>query len=218
MHWLLKNQMTKKQYITIKNKPIIYYTLKTFNEIDCIDEIILVSDKNNIDYVKKEVIQKYGFNKVSKVVEGGSSRTESVYNGFKEIDDKNSIVVIHDGVRPFIEKETIEKSIKKAEEDGAAVVGVKATDTIKIVKDNKIIKTLDRRKLWNIQTPQSFKYEILFNSYKNIDWNDKRITDEAYIVEQNNYEIQIILGSKNNFKITTAFDLKLAEYIIDLEK
>ena len=208
----------KKQYIQIEDKPLIYYTIKTFNQANFIDEIILVSDKDGVDYVKNDIVEKYSFNKVTKVVEGGNRRFESVYKGFKAIEERNSIVVIHDGVRPFVDKKTIKESINKAEEKGAAVAGIKATDTIKIIEDGKVIKTLDRNKLWQIQTPQTFKYEILKNSYLNIDWNDKKITDEAYIVEKNNHEIYMVIGSKRNLKITTTFDLKFAEYLINVEK
>ncbi len=212
------NKKIKKQYLKLKDKPLIYYTIKTFNELDSIDEIIIVSDEDGLNYVKKNIVEKYSFNKVSNIVLGGKTRSESVYNGFKVIDKKNSIILIHDGVRPFIDKEIIEKTIRKAEDKGAAVVGIKATDTMKILKNQKILRTLDRRNLFQVQTPQVFKYEVLNDSYNKINLNDEKITDEAYIVEKSGHEIYIIYGSKKNIKITTTFDLKFAEYLIDLEK
>ncbi len=208
----------KKQYIKIKNKPIIYHTIKTFNDAEFIDEIIIVSDRENIQYMENEIVGKYKFSKVTNIVEGGSTRKDSVRKGFRKINNKNSVVVIHDGVRPFVDKNTILKSIEKANEKGAAVAGIKSSDTIKVVKDEKVENTLDRKNLRKIQTPQTFKYEVLEDAYSVVNWNDEKITDEAYVVESAGYDVYIVDGSENNIKITTEFDLKFAEFLLDKEK
>ena len=208
----------KKQYIKINEKPIIYHTIKVFNDSDFIDEIIIVSDKENIQFMKKEIIDRYKFSKVIELVEGGSTRKDSVRNGFNRIQDKQSIIIIHDGVRPFIDKMTILKSIEVAQENGAAVAAIKSSDTIKIVKDKKIEKTLDRNHLRKIQTPQTFKYEILENAYSTVNLKDKKITDESYIVESAGYDVYTIEGSEKNIKITTEFDLKFAKFLLNKEK
>jgi len=208
----------KKQYIKINSKPIIYHTIKTFSDAEFIDEIIIVSDRDNILYMEKEIIDKYEFSKVTDVVEGGITRKDSVRNGFKKIKNRNSIVVIHDGVRPFVDKETILKSIKKANEKGSAVVAVESSDTIKIVKNQKVENTLDRKNLRKIQTPQTFKYEILEDAYSVINWNDEKITDEAYIVESAGYDVYIVEGNEKNIKITKEFDLEFAEFLLNREK
>src|SRR6056297_2427373 len=127
----------KKQYIKINEKPIIYHTIKVFNDADFIDDIIIVADRDNIQYVKNQIINRYNFSKVIEIVEGGSTRKDSVRNGFNRIQDKKSIIVIHDGVRPFIDKKTILKSIEVAQEKGAAVAAIKSSDTIKIVNNEK---------------------------------------------------------------------------------
>jgi len=208
----------KKQYIKINEKPIIYHTIKVFNDADFIDDIIIVADRDNIQYVKNQIINRYNFSKVIEIVEGGSTRKDSVRNGFNRIQDKKSIIVIHDGVRPFIDKKTILKSIEKALEKGAAVVAIKSSDTIKIVKNQKVKTTLDRKNLRRIQTPQTFKYEILENGYSTVNWDDEKITDESYIVESAGYDVYIVDGFEKNIKITTEFDLKFAEFLLSREK
>lgn len=207
----------KKQYIKLKEKPIIYYTIKKFNDLSIIDEIIVVSDKENIHYMKKEVIEKYNFNKVKIIVEGGKTRKESVYNGFNKVKNKDSIIIIHDGVRPFVDDEVIFNSVKNASRYGASIAAVKSVDTVKIVENQMVIDTLDRNKLRRVQTPQTFKYEILEKSYKLVDRNNSKITDEAFIVESAGFPIHITEGSEKNIKITTEFDLEFAEFLIKKE-
>jgi len=207
----------KKQYIKLKEKPIIYYTIKKFNDFNIIDEIIVVADKENIEYMKKEVIEKYNFHKVKTIVEGGKTRKESVYNGFKKIENKNSIIIIHDGVRPFVENKVIFNSVKNASLYGASIAAVKSIDTVKIVEDEMVIDTLDRDKLRRVQTPQAFKYEILEESYKLVDRNSSKITDEAFIVESAGFPVHITESSEKNIKITTEFDLELAVFLLKKE-
>src|SRR6056297_733266 len=200
----------KKQYIKINEKPIIYHTIKVFNDSDFIDDIIIVADRDNLQYLKNEIIDRYNFSKVTDVVEGGSTRKDSVRNGFNRIQDKESIIIIHDGVRPFIDRKIILKSIEVAEEKGGAVAAIKSSDTIKIVNNTKVEKTLDRKNLIRIQTPQTFRYEVLEKGYSTVKWQDNRITDESYIVESAGFHVYTVEGSETNIKITTEFDLQFA--------
>ncbi|MFO7887041.1 MAG: 2-C-methyl-D-erythritol 4-phosphate cytidylyltransferase [Eubacteriales bacterium] len=208
----------KKQYIKINEKPIIYHTIKVFNDADFIDAIVIVADRDNLQYVKNEIIDRYNFSKVIDVVEGGITRKDSVRNGFNRIQDKESIIIIHDGVRPFIDEKTILRSIEVAEEKDGAVVAIKSSDTIKIVNNTKVEKTLDRKNLRRIQTPQTFRYEVLERGYSAVKWQDNRITDESYIVESAGFDVYIVEGSETNIKITTEFDLQFAEFLFNRER
>jgi len=208
----------KKQYIKINEKPIIYHTIKVFNDSDFIDDIIIVADRDNLQYLKNEIIDRYNFSKVTDVVEGGSTRKDSVRNGFNRIQDKESIIIIHDGVRPFIDRKIILKSIEVAEEKGGAVAAIKSSDTIKIVNNTKVEKTLDRKNLRRIQTPQTFRYEVLEKGYSTVTWQGNRITDESYIVESAGFHVYTVEGSETNIKITTEFDLQFAEFLFNRER
>lgn len=210
------NKTKKKQYIQLKGKPLLYYALDTFNGADIIDEIILVSDEANLNYVKSNIVDKFKLDKVRHIVVGGETRAKSVYNGFKYIEEKESVLIIHDGVRPFIKESTIVNIIKVGEKHGSAILGIRSSDTIKEVKEGLVKKTIKRESLWQIQTPQVFKYKILDEAYKNIDLENENITDEAYIVEQNNQAIRVVEGYKNNIKITTQYDLDFARYLLEV--
>jgi 2-C-methyl-D-erythritol 4-phosphate cytidylyltransferase len=233
---------TAKQYLLLGGKPIIYYSLKAFEE-STVDEIVLVVGKNEIDYCKKSIVEEYNFKKVHHIIEGGKERYHSVYNGLKEIKfDCN--VLIHDGVRPFISIDIIEVVIKNLEYHGACVVGVPIKDTIKFVNSEGIVTdTPDRNKIWSIQTPQAFSYDIIMKAYcmlmdevaynrEEINGfnkasvkisNDKskedirhlNITDDAMVVENTmNYPIKMIMGSYRNIKITTPEDIIIGEALL----
>ena len=147
------NTDTKKQYLLINNKPIIYYSLNTFQQSSIIDEIILVASADDLAFVKEEIVDKYGFSKVSNIVAGGRERYNSVYNGLMCC--KNSeYVFIHDGARPFITEDIIERAMEVLLECGSAVVGMPVKDTIKIVNEStEVIDTPNRKTVWQVQTP-----------------------------------------------------------------
>ncbi|BCJ96596.1 2-C-methyl-D-erythritol 4-phosphate cytidylyltransferase [Anaerocolumna cellulosilytica] len=158
---------TPKQYLLLDGKPVLYYTLKAFENSN-VDTIILVVGNNEIEYVKTNIINRYEIKKVNAIVEGGKERYHSVYQGLKAVGN-SEYVLIHDGARPFITKEMIEKVIEKVEESKACVVGVPVKDTIKIVDDsNFIVNTPDRSRLWSIQTPQAFSTELITKAYSMI--------------------------------------------------
>lgn len=228
-----------KQYLIIKEKPILYYSLKAFED-SSVDEIILVTSENDIDFCKNEIINKYGLKKIVSIVSGGSERYLSVYNGLKATKDAD-YVLIHDGARPFITTAIIESSIIDVFKYKACVVGVPSKDTVKIVNsNNEVISTPDRKNVWNIQTPQSFSYELIYNAYEaamknfynkennftetEVEYSccnvnatkDIIITDDAMVVEMTlQSPIHVTLGSYTNIKITTIDDLKLGEVLIE---
>ncbi|MCK5595687.1 2-C-methyl-D-erythritol 4-phosphate cytidylyltransferase [bacterium] len=197
-----------KQYLDLGSKPVLIHTLNILDKTKCIDEIILISGKK---YIEKSrlLIQKHNIRKVSKIVCGGKTRQESVYNGLMGIKNTPDIILIHDAVRPFITSELIRKSIEAAHKHGAAVIGLPLFDTIKLVKDNCIEKTVDRNNLWRVQTPQVFRYDLIKTAYQKANKNKFSGTDDASLVEQLNYPVRIVPGSETNIKITDQKQFKL---------
>lgn len=209
------NSNTPKQYMVLDNKPVLYYSLKAFEE-SSISEIILVVGKNEIDYCRHEIVEKYNIKKVTSIVEGGVERYDSVYQGLLVVRNAGYIL-IHDGARPFISVEIIERTLEQVIIHKACVVGVPSKDTVKIVDANgRIVKTPNRDHIWCTQTPQAFSYPIIYEAYKKIkEGYYLNITDDAMVVEQTlHYPIQMILGSYSNIKITTPEDLLIGELML----
>ena len=202
-----------KQFILVKNKPIIYYTIKKFSDCKLIDEIILVLPKDEIEYCKKEVLEKYSL-KVDKIIAGGKERQDSVYNGLKAL--KNSdIVLIHDGARPFVSEKIILDGIENAKKYGAAAPGVMPKDTIKVKDDFSFSKeTLKRESLIAIQTPQVFKKDIIVKCHESVRENNVSVTDDTMVVEKYGYKVYLYDGDYINIKVTTPEDLILCEYLV----
>ena len=213
---------TKKQFMEIKGKPVIWYSLFEF-EKSRVDEIILVTGKEDIDYCKKEIVEKYNLKKIKNVVAGGSERYESVYNGLKEV--TGNIVLIHDGARPLINNEIIERSIEGTIKSDACVVGVPVKDTIKRPnKEGYIIDTPNRSELWITQTPQSFKTDLVKMAYKKMKEELEKgnttlnITDDAMVVEEfTTNQVRFVQGDYKNIKVTTPEDIDIAELFIELD-
>lgn len=209
------NSNINKQYLLLKERPILAYTIEKFDNNEYIDEVIIVAREEEKEYCAREVVEKYGFRKVANIVGGGTERQDSVYKGLLSVNDSCSVVLIHDGVRPFLRDEDIMNSIDGAIKYNACVIGVPVKDTIKIVDDNKdIIDTPERRCLWAVQTPQSFSYELILKAYKEAE--DKKIfaTDDSILVERLGYKVKMIEGLYSNIKITTPEDLILAELLL----
>lgn len=213
---------TKKKFMEIKGKPVIWYSLFEF-EKSRVDEIILVTGKEDIDYCKKEIVEKYNLKKIKNVVAGGSERYESVYNGLKEV--TGNIVLIHDGARPLINNEIIERSIEGTIKSDACVVGVPVKDTIKRAnKEGYIIDTPNRSELWITQTPQSFKTDLVKMAYKKMKEELEKgnttlnITDDAMVVEEfTTNQVRFVQGDYKNIKVTTPEDIDIAELFIELD-
>lgn len=210
-----------KQYIEVNNKPLIYYTIETFEKSVNIDEILIVSDKEHIDFFKNEFIPKYNFKKIKEVISGGKERSFSVKNALDTLilkeNTKDDIILIHDGARPFISEDIISSGIKEAKIFGAVVVGVKVKDTIKVVENkNIILDTPNRESLWIAQTPQIFKLELIKNAYENLSNYDTAPTDDSILVENIGHKVTMVQGSYENFKITTQDDLALANFLLNI--
>ena len=206
----------QKQYMLLKERPVLYYSLKQFEESD-VDAIVLVVGKGEIEYCKREIVEKYGFQKISAIIEGGKERYESVYLGLEAIQNAD-YVLIHDGARPLLTKEIIVKSMEQVKQYKACVVGMPVKDTIKIIDEKEFAKeTPDRSILWLVQTPQTFSFDLVKSSYrKMMEREDETVTDDAMVVEQyGNHKVKLIKGDYENIKITTPEDLFIAELLLD---
>ncbi|MBN2516313.1 MAG: 2-C-methyl-D-erythritol 4-phosphate cytidylyltransferase [Deltaproteobacteria bacterium] len=204
-----------KQYLMLGAIPIIVHTLRAFEKASLVHDIVLVVPAHDIDYVKISVVELYGISKVKHIISGGAKRQDSVKNGLEAVSNDCSVVVIHDGVRPFVSAELINTSVMKAIEAGAVTVGVPVKDTVKSVTGDGIVKeTLDRQELWLTQTPQTFTREIIQQAYRRAYEDNFYGTDEASLVERMNVKIIMMNGSYENIKITTPEDLALGEFIL----
>ena len=201
-----------KQFLAIDNKPILAHSIEKFEKCKYIDEIIVVTKEEEVDYCRKEIIKKYGFNKVSNIIKGGRERQDSIYNGLLALNERTDIVLTHDGARPFVKIETIEEGIKGVIEHGACVIGVPVKDTIKVVdQEDKVHHTPKRSLLWAAQTPQCFWADLLKNGYEMASKEGILGTDDSSLVERTGHKIKMIMGSYDNIKITTPEDLIIAE-------
>lgn len=203
-----------KQFIEIEEKPVLYYTLLRFEKCKNINSIVLVLPKDEIEFSRKNIIEKYGFKKVKRIVSGGKERQDSVYNGLIAIEHCN-VVLIHDGARPFVEDRIIEEGIDWAEKYGAAACGVSPKDTIKVIDSCGFSSnTLNREELFCVQTPQCFKYETILKAHEYIKDNCLNVTDDTRAVELIGYKVFLYEGSYKNIKITTPEDLVFAKNIM----
>ena len=203
----------QKQFLEIQGYPVLYYSLRCFQESPLIQDIILVTGEDALSYCKEEIVKKYGFTKVSNVIAGGKERYDSVYAGLCACKDCR-YVLIHDGARPFITEEIIERGLEKAKETGACVVGMPSKDTIKLSDAEGYVKeTPDRKCVWTIQTPQIFSYALIREAHDSIRKKDmSKITDDAMVIEQETgVKVALAEGSYQNIKITTPEDLYIAE-------
>jgi len=204
-----------KQYVEIGGVPVLARTIQVFEDCSMVDEIVVVVNEQDIFYCKEHIVDEFGFTKIKKLVSGGATRQNSVYNGILEVSERCDIVLIHDGARPFILEESIIESIYAAQEYGASCVAVPVKDTIKIADSEGFVeRTLDRSLLWSIQTPQTFRLELIMQAHKKAAESGFIGTDDAVLVERLGHRLKLVMGSYDNIKITTREDLALAEAII----
>ena len=196
-----------KQYIELKGKPILYYTLKAFED-SIADEIILVTEQGEEEYCRKQIVEKYGLHKISKIVPGGRERYHSVYCGLCAI-ATTDIVTIHDGARPYVSKQSINDLVECLKTYDAGLLMVPCKDTIKEVKEGIVVKTLKRETLMQAQTPQVFKSEDIKVAYQKAKDEGYVATDDSQLFERYlDKDIKAVLGDYSNLKITTQEDLK----------
>lgn len=212
----------RKQYLLIGDKPVLYYSLAAFQNCREIDEIILVCSAGEEEKCRAEFVCQYGISKISRIVPGGKERCHSVYEGLKAA-RVCDYVLIHDGARPFITEEILERILEGLPRYRACVVGMPVKDTIKLSGEGGYVEqTLPREKLWTIQTPQSFSYELIKDAYDRLMEKNPAgtgVTDDAMVAESmGGVLVKLIEGSYENIKITTPEDLLLAEAILNRQK
>ena len=207
-----------KQFLLLAGEPVICHALRAFEQ-SSVDQIILVTGADEIEYCQNEIVDKYGFGKVKAIVAGGKERYHSVYEGLCALEGilpEEGIVLIHDGARPLVTDEIIGRTIDAAEEFGACVAAMPVKDTIKVADSDQFAETTpDRSTLWQIQTPQTFRYGLVYGAYRKLlsDENfQKGITDDAMVVEtMSSGRVKLVEGSYENMKVTTPEDMIIAE-------
>ncbi len=206
-----------KPFVILNNRPMIYYSLNVLSESELIDYIVVVVAKDNIAYCQREIVEKYKFTKVDKIIEGGAQRQDSVYNGLKAVLPDTDLILIHDSARPFVTHQLIEETIAGSKETGAAIVGVPSVDTIKSINGGQWIEeTWARESSVMIQTPQVFNYALLKNAYEKAYQDNFYATDDALLVRRLGGRVKLVKGDYENIKITFPHDLLTAEAILKM--
>lgn len=204
-----------KQYLLLDGKPVLAHTLELFQKAGCIDEIYVIVPAEEIEFCREHVVEKFAITKVQKIVAGGAERQNSVLNGLRAIDcDDDDVVLIHDGVRPFVPLTVMERSIEMALLHDGALVAVPVKDTVKVVKDAFVTATPHREALWLAQTPQTFRYGIIRTAHEFAEAEGFTGTDDTSLVERTGKKIHVTIGDYKNIKITTPEDLVLAEMFL----
>lgn len=210
----------KKPYLDLVGKPILAYSLAVFQQCPLVDEIVVVVASGDEQDCIRSVIEPYGIEKVQCVIAGGGTRQESVFNGLRNLTSDTDMVIVHDCARPFITEDMIRDTLEAASKWGAATVAVPVKDTIKEADDESLVtKTLNRRRLWTIQTPQTFKYDLLLQAHLHARRNNIDVTDDASLIEElGNHRVKLVMGASENMKVTTPGDLAIAEAILKLRR
>lgn len=206
----------QKQYLELKGKPILYYSLYTFEKSEFIDEVILVVGEGQEEYCEREIVTKFNFHKIKCIVQGGRERYHSVWNGLQEVLGEG-YVFIHDGARPFVSEEILRRAYEEVVLHKACVVGMPVKDTIKIADTDEFAElTPDRNFLWLVQTPQVFEINLIKQAYALLmEEKQIQVTDDAMVVEQMLHEkVKLVKGAYENIKITTPEDLEIASVLL----
>jgi 2-C-methyl-D-erythritol 4-phosphate cytidylyltransferase len=204
-----------KQYLSLAGIPILVHTLSAFQRSPLVDEILLVVPGEDVAEVRRDVVERYDFSRVSLVIAGGSERQDSVRNALVYVRDEHEIVLVHDGVRPFVTGALIERAVAGARAFGAVTVGVPVRDTVKAVDAaGRVVKTVLREGLWLTQTPQAFRREVILAAYERAAADGFYGTDDASLVERMGIPVRMIPGDADNIKVTTPEDLERGEKMI----
>jgi 2-C-methyl-D-erythritol 4-phosphate cytidylyltransferase len=206
----------RKQYLPLAGLPIIAHTLTIFDNCNLVDQIYLVIPRDDFIFCRQSVLGRIKLTGSVKLVTGGAQRQESVYRGLQQIHPDCRIVIIHDGVRPFVQPDQIAACINGASEFGSCILGIPAYDTLKKVdKSGKIVSTRARDSIWLAQTPQAFRYDLIKKAHDQARLDDYQGTDDASLVERLGTAVKIIRGSRNNIKITNQEDLIIARALLE---
>jgi len=208
----------RKQYLPLAGLPILVHTLTVFGKCDLVDHIFLVIPRDDFEFCREHIIDRINFAGNVNLVAGGARRQDSVYRGLQQIDPHCSIVIIHDGVRPFVQHDQIAACINGAGKFGSCILGIPAYDTLKQVdKSGNIVNTTARDAIWLAQTPQAFRYELIKKAHDQARLDGYQGTDDASLVERMGAAVRIIRGSRSNIKITNKEDLEIARALLERE-
>lgn len=207
----------RKQYIPLSGIPIIGHTLKAVDECHEIHRMLLVIPKGDSEFCRQNVLNLLNLRNEVALIEGGDERSDSVWNGLKAVDQKTNVVVIHDGVRPFIRSDQIKACIAEARASGACILGIPAYDTLKqLDRSGSVERTLERENIRLAQTPQAFQYPLILKAYQKGRQDGFVGIDDAQMIERMGKSVKVIRGSRCNIKITEKEDLQLAESFLKL--
>jgi len=207
-----------KVFLPLGGIPLLILTLQKFEACPQVDEILPLVPAGEIDFAT-EILRPYGLKKVPRILSGGAERQDTVYSGLKAIEGDTDFVIIHDGARPFVSPELIERSLSETLRWKAVVVAVPAGDTLKEVSaEGRVLRTIDRSDLWIAQTPQSFEYGLIVQAHEKARKEGFLGTDDAALVEKLGIPVKVIEGSRFNLKITTPEDLILGEALLKYSK
>ncbi len=213
------NRSTPKQYLLLQGIPVLCHTIMAFNRCPEVDKIVLVVPEMDIQYCREQLLAGLPLETPVNILAGGKRRQDSVFNGILSIDDRDGIVVVHDGVRPLVRPEMISRCISKAKTSGACILGVPLQDTLKTVgSDNLIQRTIRREGLWIAQTPQAFHYQLIREAHEAAAKAGIEATDDAALLERMGFPVSILRSTEENLKITTNEDLVLAGAILSQTK
>lgn len=205
-----------KQFMDLCGKPILAVTLSRFQECNLVDRIVVVVSQDDVDYCLREIVDRYQLSKVFKVVVGGRRRQDSVRKGIEAIEDSFRLVLIHDGARPLVTTGLIERVITAARRFRAVIAGLQVKETVKeIDSKGRVLRSIDRRGLWLIQTPQVFRWEDIYLAHQEaVKHGWEEATDDAFLIEKMGIPVKIIKGEDDNIKITTPKDLDMARILM----
>lgn len=207
---------TPKQFLEVGGKPVLAYTLEKFQNNPRISEIVVVTREDSI-VVCKDIADIWGISKLSVITVGGTTRQESVKNGISQLSQSDGYVLIHDGARPLVSDAAIDACIDSVIENRAAAIGVKVKDTVKYSADGKFIaKTVDRSRLWLIQTPQAFDIQLICECHKKAVYEGFEATDDCMLAEHYGIKVALVEGEYENIKITSPSDIYVMEGLLDL--
>jgi 2-C-methyl-D-erythritol 4-phosphate cytidylyltransferase len=204
-----------KTYLPLAGKPILIHTLEVFERVPEVHEVLVVVHPEDLEFCQEEILAPYPLKKVLRVVPGGKERQDSVYNALKVLkreSEELEVILVHDGVRPLVPPSLVGRVVAAARRHGAAILGIPCQDTLKRVSSRReVVDTVDRQQLWQVQTPQAFRSELLWRAYQEAMARGLYTTDEAGLVEALGQPVVVVPGSPLNLKITTQDDLKMAE-------
>ena len=205
-----------KQFRQLCGRPLLAWTISRFESAATIDKIVVVVSEENLLFTSQSIVDPYDFRKVEKIVIGGETRRDSVMRGLKSLPVSTSHVAIHDGARPLTLPEDINRTVELAQKERAAMLAVRATDSVKRVRDGFILGTLERDTLYLAQTPQVFQYDLIMEAHKSAP-PDAIVTDDSSVVELLGFKVRVVEPTRSNLKITVKEDLIMAEALMKLE-